>query len=369
MPTRWRGSRCSTRRACSRSSFAGWRRGCVGSPGAGHGPVDPRDRGAQDADQGSGSPVDADEPVDRQDHPGRSGRAGAMGGPEPAGQSGCEAARGVDHESIERTTPGSNVRTSGSRQRRRRSSSTAATRAVAFTDLAAEIATEVRLRARHRNELAIHATERETAYNSVDPAGSRAASPASPTSAVQRSSRRWATRTRFPTGKQFRCFTGLAPKASETGDTDRKGQSMSKAGSSLLRTTLVRAADTARKQDPQLARIYYVQMVERGKNHLGALCVVATHLAERAWAVMNRRPPTSSATSTAPKSPPTKRPRSSPSMDRPRRRPSPPTQQQDQGEGPPSRRTASTSTGRPSPIGIVTPTTRRRQHPTQRETT
>ena len=97
--------------------------------------------------------------------------------------------------------------------------------------------------------------------------------------------------TRFAKGKQFRSFTGLVPKASETGDTDRKGQTMSKAGSSLLRTTLVRAADTARKQDPQLARIYYVQMVERGKNHLGALCVVAANLAERAWAVMNRQTP------------------------------------------------------------------------------
>ena len=98
-------------------------------------------------------------------------------------------------------------------------------------------------------------------------------------------------RDRFTTGKQFRSFTGLTPRASETGDSDRKGQSMSKAGSSLLRTTLVRAADTARKQDPQLARVYYVQMVERGKNHLGALCVVAAALAERAWIVMNRKTP------------------------------------------------------------------------------
>jgi transposase len=40
---------------------------------------------------------------------------------------------------------------------------------------------------------------------------------------------------RFARGKQFRSFTGLVPKASETGDTDRKGQPMSKAGSSLLR--------------------------------------------------------------------------------------------------------------------------------------
>ncbi len=66
---------------------------------------------------------------------------------------------------------------------------------------------------------------------------------------------------------------------------------MSKAGSSLLRTTLIRAADHARKLDPQLARIYHVQMVERGKDHLGANCVVAANLAERFWAVMNRGMP------------------------------------------------------------------------------
>jgi hypothetical protein len=66
---------------------------------------------------------------------------------------------------------------------------------------------------------------------------------------------------------------------------------MSKAGNRLLRTTLVRAADNARRVDPQLARLYYVQMVQRGKDHLGAICVVAAHLAERAWAVMHRGMP------------------------------------------------------------------------------
>ena len=80
---------------------------------------------------------------------------------------------------------------------------------------------------------------------------------------------------RFPTGAHFKSYTGLAPRASETGNTDRKGQPMTKAGSRLLRTTLIRAADNARKQDPQLARIYYTQMVERGAEHLKALCVVA----------------------------------------------------------------------------------------------
>jgi hypothetical protein len=66
---------------------------------------------------------------------------------------------------------------------------------------------------------------------------------------------------------------------------------MSKAGPSLLRATFYRAADTARRQDPQLARIYYQQMTERGATHLKACCVVAGHLAERAWAVLHRGTP------------------------------------------------------------------------------
>ena len=93
---------------------------------------------------------------------------------------------------------------------------------------------------------------------------------------------------RFEHGDQFRSYSGLSPRASETGNTDRKGQVMSKAGPTLLRSTLVRAADTARKQDPQLARIYHAQMTERGAPHIKALCVVAAHLAERSLLVMKR---------------------------------------------------------------------------------
>ncbi len=39
------------------------------------------------------------------------------------------------------------------------------------------------------------------------------------------------------------------------------------------------------------ALVYHTQMVERGKDHLGAVCVVAAHLAERAWAVLSRGMP------------------------------------------------------------------------------
>jgi len=38
------------------------------------------------------------------------------------------------------------------------------------------------------------------------------------------------------------------------GESDRKGQPMSKAGNRLLRVTLIRAADHARREDPQLTK-------------------------------------------------------------------------------------------------------------------
>lgn len=163
--------------------------------------------------------------------------------------------------------------------------------AIAWQDLAAEVVTEVRLLKAIQAELAVHAARREEAYRWADhgqlarslPGIAEVGGPVL-AAAIGRAAR-------FPTGAQFKSYAGLAPRASETGNTDRKGQPMSKAGSSLLRATFFRAADTARKQDPQLAKIYYTQMVERGANHVKALCVVAAHLAERAWAVMARGMP------------------------------------------------------------------------------
>ena len=162
---------------------------------------------------------------------------------------------------------------------------------VAFAELAAEVATEVRLLRAIQSELVTHEEARESAYRRVDPDGLARSLPGIKTIGGPALVATMGQASRFPSAAHFRSFTGLAPKASETGNTDRKGEPMSKAGSSLLRTTLVRAADTARKQDPQLARIYYVQMAERGKNHIAANCVVAAHLAERAWLVMRRGTP------------------------------------------------------------------------------
>jgi transposase len=163
--------------------------------------------------------------------------------------------------------------------------------AIAWTDLAAEVGTEVRLLRATLGELAAHARERETAYRYADLGGLARSLPGVGDVGGPVLVAGMGRPGRFPNGAAFKSYTGLAPRASETGNTDRKGQPMSKAGSSLLRTTLIRAADTARKQDPQLARIYYTQMVERGAEHLKAVCVVAGALAERSWTVMNRQMP------------------------------------------------------------------------------
>jgi transposase len=163
--------------------------------------------------------------------------------------------------------------------------------ATAFDDRAAEVVTEVRLLHATEAELPAHESAREHAYRQVDPDQLTRSLPGVAAVGGPALAALVGDARRFPDGASFRSFTGLAPRASETGETDRKGQPMSKAGPRLLRSTLIRAAETARHLDPQLARLYYLQVVERGACHLKALCVVAAHLSERAWAVLARGMP------------------------------------------------------------------------------
>jgi transposase len=163
--------------------------------------------------------------------------------------------------------------------------------ALAYDDRAAEVLTEVRLLRATQAELPAQESVREQAYLGVDPNQLARSLPGVATVGGPALAALVGDARRFPDGASFRSFTGLAPRASETGETDRKGQPMSKAGPRLLRSTLLRAAEVARHLDPQLARLYYVQVVERGACHLKALCVVAAHLGERAWAVLSRGAP------------------------------------------------------------------------------
>jgi transposase len=163
--------------------------------------------------------------------------------------------------------------------------------AVPYAELAAEVATEVRLLRVIQEEPALHAAAREQHYQAVDPGQLARSLPGFAEISAPVLVAIMGRPGRFRDATRFKSYAGLAPRASQTGDTDRKGQPMSKAGPSLLRATLFRAADTARRQDPQLARIYYQQMTERGASHLKASCVVSGHLAERAWTVLSRGTP------------------------------------------------------------------------------
>ena len=162
---------------------------------------------------------------------------------------------------------------------------------IAFDDVAAEIASEVRMWRACQAELAAHEAARETHYQKVDPDGLARSLPGIKEAGGPIIVAALGRAQRFPTAAQFKNYTGLAPKASETGDTDRKGQTMSKAGPRLLRHQLVMSANTARQLDPQLAKVYYEQMTSHGAHHTKAVCVVAAKLADRAWTVMTRGTP------------------------------------------------------------------------------
>jgi transposase len=122
--------------------------------------------------------------------------------------------------------------------------------AVAFSDLADELASEIRLLRAAETELARHQSAREAHYHRVDPEQLARSLPGIATVGGPLVVAALGRPGRFATGAQVRAYTGLTPRASQTGDTDRKGQPMSKAGSARLRTLLLRAADTARTQDP-----------------------------------------------------------------------------------------------------------------------
>ncbi len=131
-------------------------------------------------------------------------------------------------------------------------------------DLAGEVRTEVRLVRTLEAELGIHEQAREEAYLAIDPDQLARSLPGIGENGGPALLAGMGRPGRFPDAKSFRRYTGFTPKASETGESDAKGTAMTKADSNRLRTQLVLSANTARRIDPELARFYWTQMVERG---------------------------------------------------------------------------------------------------------
>ena len=96
---------------------------------------------------------------------------------------------------------------------------------------------------------------------------------------------------RFPSLRDFRGWSGLIPYSRQSGDAQARGLRITKAGPDLVKATAFLDAQVARLWDPQIAAIYYKQMIELGKHHLQAICACATHLLNRVYVVLRENRP------------------------------------------------------------------------------
>ncbi len=91
---------------------------------------------------------------------------------------------------------------------------------------------------------------------------------------------------RFVRQKKFRGWHGMIPESDQSGDAEKKGLRITKAGPALVKHYAYMNAEVARQWDPQIAEIYYDQMVNKGNQHTQAVCCCATHLLDRVRAIL-----------------------------------------------------------------------------------
>jgi transposase len=92
---------------------------------------------------------------------------------------------------------------------------------------------------------------------------------------------------RFPSHRAFRGWSGMVPRSRQSGESESKGLRISQAGPNLVKKYAYLDADAARQWDPQIAAIYYEQMVHKGKHHTQAVCACATHLLDRVRVILS----------------------------------------------------------------------------------
>jgi hypothetical protein len=96
---------------------------------------------------------------------------------------------------------------------------------------------------------------------------------------------------RFRNQSAFANWEGVVPGAKQSSSMEAKGLRMTKAGPSIMRMALYQAGDIGRRWDPQLATVYYREMVNHGKNHRQAMGAVMSHLGARVLTVLKEDRP------------------------------------------------------------------------------
>jgi transposase len=90
---------------------------------------------------------------------------------------------------------------------------------------------------------------------------------------------------RLRSQSSFANYCGVVPGANQSSESEAKGLRMTKAGPPIMRWALFQAGGIGRAHDPQLACVYYREMVHNGKNHMQAMGAVMSHLSARVLAV------------------------------------------------------------------------------------
>ena len=96
---------------------------------------------------------------------------------------------------------------------------------------------------------------------------------------------------RFDSTKRGRAFIGFIPRQDRSGNMDKKGLPMSQAGPNWGRRDFYLAADVGRQWDPQLAKVYYGEMVYKGHCHTQAVCAVGVRMISRVLRILKDNRP------------------------------------------------------------------------------
>jgi transposase len=91
---------------------------------------------------------------------------------------------------------------------------------------------------------------------------------------------------RFDSTRQLRGWSGMVPNSKQSSLSQVSGLKITQAGPRLIKKFAFLDAEVARQWDPQMAAIYYEQMVKHGKHHTQAICTCATHLLDRVLVVL-----------------------------------------------------------------------------------
>jgi transposase len=155
-----------------------------------------------------------------------------------------------------------------------------------FADLQEEIARELRLMEAAEAESEALARRIEELYQKLHPSDNLRTIPGVGTHTAPVFLATIGDPSRFRSQSALANWTGVVPGAKQSSNAEAKGLRMTKAGPAIMRWALYQAGQIGRRWDPQLACVYYQQMVHHGKNHRQAMGAVMSHLGARVFRVL-----------------------------------------------------------------------------------